>query len=292
MKPVKVAAYENGYTGGKESAGTYQKIINEIRPFDLLIVPFLGHCAITRNIDLKGAKVIGIDINPNVINAWYKEGFNFIELHQGNGWDITSPDVVTSGTGQTGITTDLLINTSSNGNISFQVDTAHDFVGLSSSANEFVDIDNDGDLDLVYGGDIWAGADPNDYKTYVYKNDGNGNFTLFDTLPGKVKARMAFAAVDNDGDLDLYYNGDELRDNPVFDGFFTGGTDLYLNDGTGKFTICSCPSLDSNVGNGDNVAMDVNGDGRLDIVDMGWAWGPMKAFFISKKNGHKINFNI
>ena len=53
MKSIKVAAFENGYIGGKEAAGTYQKIINEIRPFDVLIIPFLGHCAITRNIDWK-----------------------------------------------------------------------------------------------------------------------------------------------------------------------------------------------------------------------------------------------
>lgn len=99
-KPVKVTAYQKGYTGGKEAAGTYQKIINEIRPFDVLIIPFLGHCAITRNIDLKGAKVIGIDKNPDVIQSWRNEAFDFIELHTGNGWEITSQFLANKGLDQ------------------------------------------------------------------------------------------------------------------------------------------------------------------------------------------------
>lgn len=95
MKTIKVTAFKNGYTGGKEASGTYQKIINEIRPFDLLIIPFLGNCAITRNIDLKGARVIGIDLNKDVINAWRRERFDFIELHQGVGWELTSQILTT-----------------------------------------------------------------------------------------------------------------------------------------------------------------------------------------------------
>ncbi|MEP2025517.1 MAG: hypothetical protein ABJH98_17670 [Reichenbachiella sp.] len=90
MEGLKVKAFKNGYTGGKEAAGTAQKIINEIRPFDVLIIPFLGNCAVTRNIDLKGANVYGVDINPDVIRAWREEGFEFIELIEGVGWDITS----------------------------------------------------------------------------------------------------------------------------------------------------------------------------------------------------------
>ena len=36
------------YFGGKGSAGTYQRIINHIRPHDTLIIPFLGNYALTR----------------------------------------------------------------------------------------------------------------------------------------------------------------------------------------------------------------------------------------------------
>ena len=66
----------------------------------------------------------------------------------------TSPDVMICGVGRTGIATDLLINMSSNGNISFRVDTAHNFPGVRYSTNAFVDIDNDGDDDLVFGGSL------------------------------------------------------------------------------------------------------------------------------------------
>ena len=34
--------------GGKAASGTYQRIVNHIRPHDTLVIPFLGNCAITR----------------------------------------------------------------------------------------------------------------------------------------------------------------------------------------------------------------------------------------------------
>jgi DNA adenine methylase len=54
--------------GGKNACGVYQKIINEITPHDLLIIPFLGNCGVLSHIRFN--KAIGIDRDESVINYW------------------------------------------------------------------------------------------------------------------------------------------------------------------------------------------------------------------------------
>lgn len=77
---IKVSAFDGkGYFGGKESPGTYQTIINEIRPCNTFISLFLGHCAIVRNLELP-EKVIGIELSKTTYQAWKKEQFDWIEL--------------------------------------------------------------------------------------------------------------------------------------------------------------------------------------------------------------------
>ncbi|MFQ5455460.1 MAG: FG-GAP-like repeat-containing protein [Nitrospirota bacterium] len=72
----------------------------------------------------------------------------------------------------------------------------------SHSEPSFGDYDNDGDLDLfitsIYG------------NSFLYRNDGDGNFTDITWLAGvRVKRGWgnAFADIDNDGDLDLLVAG-------------------------------------------------------------------------------------
>lgn len=76
------------YFGGKGASGTFQTIINEIRPHDVFISPFLGHDAIIRNIK-PAATTIGIDASSQIINLWKEQnlkmqlingcGINFLE---------------------------------------------------------------------------------------------------------------------------------------------------------------------------------------------------------------------
>ncbi|MEM7198894.1 MAG: VCBS repeat-containing protein [Planctomycetota bacterium] len=92
----------------------------------------------------------------------------------------------------------------------------------STRAAELVDIDGDGDLDLVVGVDQGA---------LVYVNDGFGVFAdesanRLQTPRGEVRA-VALGDVDDDGDLDLVLGRD----------LGVGGdqNQLFLNDGTGHF---------------------------------------------------------
>lgn len=59
----------DSYLGGKGCAGTYQQIINLIPPCNTLVIPFLGNCAITRNIRLPEHVLLN-DIDGEVVKAW------------------------------------------------------------------------------------------------------------------------------------------------------------------------------------------------------------------------------
>lgn len=59
------------YNGCKGGNGVYQQIISLIPPHKILIVPFLGHCGIVRNI-VAADILISVDASAKVIEAWKK----------------------------------------------------------------------------------------------------------------------------------------------------------------------------------------------------------------------------
>lgn len=60
------------YNGGKESDGTYQKIINLMSVHDIYIEAFLGNGAIYRHKRAANIASIGIDLDTSVIAEWEK----------------------------------------------------------------------------------------------------------------------------------------------------------------------------------------------------------------------------
>jgi hypothetical protein len=128
------------------------------------------------------------------------------------------------------------------------------------------DIDNDGDIDIAVP-DI-------DGKIRLYKNDGNGNFTLHDELAGWSKKQWANTAglgdFDGDGDLDLI--GGSVNDDKKYK--------LWENDGNGNFTekpfgiempdydnVSSPEEVYSDASGADCMLVaDFDGDGDTDIV--------------------------
>jgi hypothetical protein len=86
------------------------------------------------------------------------------------------------------------------------------------------DYDNDGDLDLAYGGQ------DNYSFTYcnLFRNDGNGLFTPVLLLDSLSDGAVAFGDYDNDGYLDLLLAGSIGSWNYI--------TRLYHNNGNGTFT--------------------------------------------------------
>ncbi len=132
------------------------------------------------------------------------------------------------------------------------------FSGLCRGA-ELGDIDNDGDLDLVFAQDF-------ERVPQLFQNDGTGHFTNITAtnLPQiqLSSSRAQFGDVDNDGDMDLYItSGTNNR-------FGCDLARLYINDGTGMFADETADRLppDSICENMDCIFGDVDNDFDIDVL--------------------------
>jgi len=128
-------------------------------------------------------------------------------------------------------------------------------VSSHSGAARFVDIDNDGDLDLLVGDSVGGGGGT---VAHLYFNDGTGKFTESATplpLSSGGSQPYDFDLLDCDGDFDL----------DLFVDMHSGKGLLWKNDGTGVFTDVTVnlpPQSGLKYG---PVTCDVDGDGDLDI---------------------------
>lgn len=137
-------------------------------------------------------------------------------------------------------------------------------VNTYNGTARFVDVDNDGALDLIV---IASNSSPFSTAS-LYRNDGTGLLTL-DTesgLRGSKSGDFDMGDVDADGDIDLIISGNEFYfDGGVIDELFTS---LFLNDGTGNFT----EEIDSPfepVDESDLGFTDLDNDGDLDVIVIG-----------------------
>ena len=72
---------------------------------------------------------------------------------------------------------------------------------------------------------------------------------------------IAFSDINNDGYIDVFICGNNNSSKTQ--------TDLYMNDGSGNFTLTS--NLLTDVGNSSISAGDIDGDGDNDLIFSGWA---------------------
>lgn len=118
---------------------------------------------------------------------------------------------------------------------------------IFSQRSNMVDIDNDGDLDTFVCHDVDL--------SHPYRNDGNGNMTLDQSLIQTIDAPGNYASLwvdyDNDGDIDMYMTkckggaspGDPDRDNAMYrnngDGTFTEvGQEIGMRDNAQSWSTC------------------------------------------------------
>jgi len=173
----------------------------------------------------------------------------------------TDLDVIISGESASGAITELFLN---DGTGAFAVSATHSFTGIrgnSALALANVDVDGDGDLDLMLSG--WDGSAK---ITELHTNNGSGTFTLVagTPFPGFDSGGIDFADVDGDTDLDVLLTGKEQISTLSL-------TELYLNDGFGTFTKDATASTTiADVRSSDAQFADIDGDGDLDIIVVGY----------------------
>lgn len=132
----------------------------------------------------------------------------------------------------------------------------------------FVDIDADGDLDLlsIDGGGIEEMA-KQDYTDVVYYNDGKGNFTCGTLWERKARGSgVELADYDKDGDLDVFIGG------RVINGFYPKSPKSYLlrND-NGRFTDVTIEAFGKDALGmiSDALWTDFDNDGWYDLIMVG-----------------------
>lgn len=134
-----------------------------------------------------------------------------------------------------------------------------DFENFTLSSLEFADVDNDSDIDLLIMG---RNADFINVAN-LYINDGEGNYSLDQgsNIEGLSSGDLSFGDIDNDNDLDLIVTGRNTS--------MARRTELYLNDGSGVFTVQSQVQFESVAGSKVELG-DLNNDGLLDVVLIGF----------------------
>ncbi len=133
------------------------------------------------------------------------------------------------------------------------------------------DADNDGDLDLyAVSGSYEFEPGSIRYQDRLFKNDGNGNFTLDNTaLPKNVASGSCVRAADfdSDGDLDLFVGG------RVLPGSYPYADESYLlQNNKGVFTNVTSELCKNLVTPGmvtDALWTDFDNDGKVDIILVG-----------------------
>jgi len=145
--------------------------------------------------------------------------------------------------------------------------------GLSDGSVACGDYDNDGDLDVLL-----AGRDGSTAITQIFSNDGNFVFTEQTgiVLPGISNCSLAWADMDNDGDLDIVMSGADFN-------FYTK---IYDNNGNNTFTVIASTTFKDLYRTAMAIG-DYDNDGYRDLIVSGSQNGDDYYTVLYRNNGNK-----
>jgi len=220
-------------------------------------------------IDFDGDGFLDLFVSDGNLNS--EANMLFQNNTDGSFTKITSGDIVTDASSTIGSTwgdydsdgdLDVFVTNRSNadnvihrneGNAIFTKITEGDVVsdGGDSNISSWIDLDNDGDLDLFV-------VNFNQIN-FLYLNEGDGSFTKIDTGVIVTESSFSISGVwgdyNNDGWLDLFIGNGGSQANF-----------LYQNHGGGYFTKVTSGDIVTNVASGTGCSWgDFNNDGNLDL---------------------------
>ena len=148
------------------------------------------------------------------------------------------------------------------------------------------DYDKDGFIDLLITGErlMVDGDSYNDTRyAELYRNNGDGTFTKQEGIANHSSGAVAFGDLDNDGWLDIIITGYPGDNEAEARNQFLR---IYKNEGDGTFTE-KTNVLTWSHGNFDSetIVADMNGDGLLDIVAIGYSTGYNRITSLLTNNG-------
>ncbi|MCR9153421.1 MAG: T9SS type A sorting domain-containing protein [Bacteroidetes bacterium] len=154
----------------------------------------------------------------------------------------------------------------------------HNIPELKENDLIFEDLDNDGDLDIIVAGKYnWASD-----TALIYFNDGSGNYSPISgfEFPSLFGPSIVSGDVDNDGDIDIIYNG-----YPIVPGNDGG---LYRNDGNGGFT--KDPTFDIiELLEGAMALVNIDNDTDLDLITTGKIFNERSFIYRNDGSGNFTN---
>jgi hypothetical protein len=146
--------------------------------------------------------------------------------------------------------------------------------GFSGSSN-WVDYDNDQDLDLFVANV--------DQDNFLYRNNGNGSFTKTSTSVIVTEGDVhdsSWADFDNDGDMDLYMGAVDANHR------------LYRNNGDGSFTPVSGITIVEDSGSEIGIWGDYDNDGDSDLFVTVGGGGKNLLYRNEGAGNHWINIKL
>ena len=239
------AALVNVYVGAAEFAD-----VDNDGDMDLLITGNTSFPAATANLYLNDG--IG---NFSIASSTPFETSNGGDIDFGDIDGDNDLDLIMTGNDAFGNVFSKLYTNSGTG--SFTLVTGTIFTGVNSSSTEFIDVDNDGDLDLLI-----CGADNTDVSTTkLYENNGAGIFNLVTGTPfdNAQFGDIAFGDTDNDGDQDILIVGQNVSNQNI--------ANLYINNGTSFNLLSNTPFPGISLHSASFA--DFNNDGKLDLLHVG-----------------------